>query len=162
MFENEAVDYLLKPVTEARLKQTIARLQQRIDETPKDISRLLDLLQKGEPLSQERPRLKWIKASWKDEIQLVSVEDIIYFHSGDKYTSLFTPQREYLLRTPLKELEQQLDPDAWWRIHRTTIVKVEAVKACKRDISGRLWVSLHGSDRELPVSRSFQYPFKSD
>ncbi|MES9884443.1 MAG: LytTR family DNA-binding domain-containing protein [Sedimenticola sp.] len=151
MFENEAVDYLLKPVTEARLKQTIARLQQRID-----------LLQKGEPLSQERPRLKWIKASWKDEIQLVSVEDIIYFHSGDKYTSLFTPQREYLLRTPLKELEQQLDPDAWWRIHRTTIVKVEAVKACKRDISGRLWVSLHGSDRELPVSRSFQYPFKSD
>ncbi len=57
-FENEAVDYLLKPVSEARLKQTIARLQQRIDETPKDISRLLDLLQKGEPLSQERPRLK--------------------------------------------------------------------------------------------------------
>ena len=93
-------------------------------------------------------------------MHLVAVEDVCYFQSADKYTSVLTRDREYLLRTPLKELIPQLDPETFWQVHRGTVVNVAQIKAARRDLAGRLQVSLKDRGEVLAVSRAYGHLFR--
>jgi len=115
-FEQAAIDYLLKPLTAERLAETVKRLRSQCSDDPPDLSQLLAQLKRS-----ETPRyLEWIKAAHRDEIKLLSVEEIDFFQAKDKYTNLFSGNQEWLIRRSLKDLERELNPDQFWRIHRAT------------------------------------------
>lgn len=157
-FDKAAVDYLLKPVTDERLQTTVERLQKRIDNAPPELTQLLrDLSQQLQPADDY---LQWLKVGRQDEITLLPVDEVDYFHATDKYTSLFSGGKEWVIRTTLKELESKLDPNRFWRIHRSTIVRLEAIARVTRDIAGRYWLELDGYERPLQVSRNYASQFK--
>ncbi len=157
-FEKAAVDYLLKPVMDERMQTTIERLQAHIGNHPPDLSQLLrDLSRQIRPAADY---LQWLKVGRQDEITLLPVDEVDYFHAGDKYISVFSAGKEWVIRTSLKDLESRLDPQRFWRIHRSTIVRLEAVIRVTRDITGRHWLELHGYKKPLVVSRNYVYLFK--
>lgn len=163
-FDANAADYLLKPVTDKRLDQCIAKLKSRIEQgeqTPvPDVSQLIEQIQQLN--SNAKPNyLTWVRASQGEDIHLISVSDVLYFKAEDKYVSVFVKGvkgvSEYLLRTSLKELIQQLDPDQFWQIHRSTIVNVSAIEKVKKVITGKMVVVV--GNEKLPVSRAMQSQF---
>ncbi len=159
-FENAAVDYLLKPVSETRLRKTLHRIQSQEKADPPNLTPLLKQLSAS---LQNTPRqLKWIKVSRQDETCLLNVNDIDYFLAADKYTSLYTGGKEWLIRTPLKVLEASLDPDQFWRIHRSTLVRVAAIQGITRDLVGRYTLQMQGYAKPLGVSRGHAHLFKQD
>lgn len=93
-------------------------------------------------------------------MRLIDVSDVAYFEANDKYTSVFTAQGEALIRTPLKELIAQLDPERFWQIHRGTVVNLAHVANTSRDLAGRVKVNLKCPVRALPVSRAFAHRFR--
>ena len=156
-FDMAAVDYLLKPVSDERLARTVTRLKQRVAarEPAPDLSGLLRTL-----IEQRPGRLAWIRASVGADSHLVATRDVLYFRADDKYTLVQTAEHEYLIRTPLKELLPQLDPDQFWQIHRSTIVATAAIVRARRDITGRISLHVQGRSETLPVSRAFAHLFK--
>jgi len=163
-FEQAAVDYLLKPVTEERLSKTVERLKQRFAAAPHACAeeQLTQLLAALGQTGGEKRHLQWIKATRHGNTHLISVDEIDYFQSSDKYTTVVTTQGEWVIRTPLVQLEKQLDPDRFWRIHRGIIVRVEAIEAFERTFAGRPVVRLRHHDQALSVSRSHEERFKAD
>jgi len=165
-FDRAAVDYLLKPVTDVRLDETVARLKARIGVAPRaeDVQAALAVLARlgggAAPRADAEPPLAWIRALVGEQVQLIPVDDVCYFQSNDKYTSVFTADGEALIRTPLKELAPRLDPGRFWQVHRGTIVNVSKVHATKRDFSGRVTLSLKARDEEVPVSRAYAHLFR--
>lgn len=176
-FELEAVDYLLKPVEEDRLAQCIQRLQQRLAQQQNPAVSLLHLqqllaqLQPGPAQSIPEPAaaasdstktepLRWIKASLRDTVHLLDVNDVDYFLAEDKYTTVDCQGQQYLIRTPIAQLEQQLDPQLFWRIHRSTIVKVSSILKVQRDEFGHMTLQLKNQPTELAVSRACQHLFR--
>ncbi|CAH0535680.1 Transcriptional regulatory protein YpdB [Vibrio stylophorae] len=160
-FEYHAVDYLLKPFSEARLQVACERIQQRFERQEQSDDRTEALLKTlSAKMGESRQYLSWIRASKGDEIHLISVNDVTYFQAEDKYVMVYTGNESFLIRTPLKELVEQLDPNEFWQIHRATIARVRAIECVKKEITGRLVVKLEGYDRVLPVSRSAQPLFK--
>ena len=167
-FDRAAVDYLLKPVTDARLDETVARLKARIGAAPRaeDVQAALAVLARlggGAALRRDaaaEPPLAWIRALVGEQVQLIPVDDVCYFQSNDKYTSVFTADGEALIRTPLKELAPRLDPGRFWQVHRGTIVNVSKVHATRRDFSGRITLSLKARDEEVAVSRAYAHLFR--
>jgi DNA-binding LytR/AlgR family response regulator len=157
-FENAAVDYVLKPVTQERLTKTVTRLRAQLDAAPADTRALLQQI--TQVLAPKPDRLRWIKAARGEEVQLLAVDDVVYFQAADKYTSVFTREHEWIIRTPLKELETQLDPDAFWRIHRNAIVRVADVARVTRDFRGRCLLELRSRGETLSVSRAYAQQFK--
>jgi DNA-binding LytR/AlgR family response regulator len=164
-FEQGAIDYLLKPVTLARLETTVARLRRRLEHTPQDIgaqlARLAQLAQLSEQLlvqngaAAARPAyLRWIQAQSGISLRMVSTREVLFFQSDDKYTRVQTATAQHLIRKTLKELEEELDPDEFWRIHRSTLVRVDAIAEVRRDLRGRQMLSLRGYPEELEVSRN--------
>jgi len=162
-FEAAAVDYVLKPVTDERLAETIARLKARL-EAPRasDVQAVLAMLARLTCARDSGPseRLAWIRASIGEQVRLISVEDVCYFQSNDKYTSVFTADGEALIRTSLKELAEQLDPARFWQVHRGTIVNLAHVKETARDFSGRVSLSLRTRPERIAVSRAYAHRFK--
>ena len=164
-FEQEAVDYLLKPVTDERLAETVRRLRERL-RTPaagSDVKRALDALARALPALDGRAipgRLAWIRASVGHQVRLIAVEEICYFRANDKYTSVFTVEGEALIRTSLRELAEQLDPEHFWQIHRGTIVNLAAVASTTRDLAGRMQLRLKRRPETLAVSRAFAHRFR--
>ena len=166
-FEHAAVDYLLKPVTDERLIETIRRLRERL-KTPAGSAELkstLDALARVLPglagSGGEAPqRLAWIRASVGSQVRLIAVDDVSYFQANDKYTSVFTADGEALIRTSLRELGDQLDPQRFWQIHRGTIVNVAHVAATTRDLGGRTLIKLKARPEALLVSRAFAHRFR--
>ncbi len=158
-FEMEAIDYLQKPVTEERLKSTVNRIQQRMNSAPDDLNKVLQLLQQK---NTSKAYLNWVRASLKDEVHVIAVDDVLYFQSEDKYTTVVTPQRDYIIRTSLKELESELDPDKFWRIHRATLVQVSQIDSSKKDFAGHMTVQIQGKTKALSVSRSYQHLFRAE
>ena len=158
-FEREAVDYLLKPVSDERLGRTVARLRSGQDpQLPEALlARLRDLV--GAAKAPPGP-LRWIKAQAGQTIRLVAVEEICYFQASEKYTTVVTRDAELLIRTPLKELAEQLDPDQFWQIHRSTLVNVRQIAAARHDAMGRLALQLKHRPETLPVSRNFAHLFR--
>jgi DNA-binding LytR/AlgR family response regulator len=178
-FELEAVDYLLKPLEEARLQQCITRLQQRLSQQQKPQANLLHLQQllsqllptaAGTPpqnetlavntAASETEPLRWIKASQRDTIHLLDVADIDFFLAEDKYTTVDSAGQQYLIRTAIATLEQQLDPQLYWRIHRGCIVRVKSILKVERDEFGHMTLVLKNNPTELAVSRAYQHLFR--
>jgi DNA-binding LytR/AlgR family response regulator len=170
-FEQGALDYLLKPVSAERLATTCARLQARLRArattgtaaTPQDIgqqlAKLTTLLEnKGKP---DKPAyLRWIQAQVGSSLRMVSTREILFFQSDEKYTRVQTVGAEFLIRKTLKELLDELDPDEFWRIHRSTLVRVDAIAEVKRDLRGRQMLRVRGYPGELEVSRNHSYLFQ--
>jgi DNA-binding LytR/AlgR family response regulator len=154
-FEQAAVDYLLKPVTAERLAKALERLPQA---APPAEALLESLLARLAPAAT-RP-LRWLRAGQGDSVRLIDVAEVDRFEAADKYTTIHVGRRQWLIRTALKELEAQLDPEAFWRIHRGTLVRVAAIREVRRDAMGRLWLELRDGEAPLPVSRSYAYRFR--
>jgi DNA-binding LytR/AlgR family response regulator len=157
-FEAAAVDYLLKPVTSERLTRTVERLQARLDgATPFDLGKLKTLLDRA---GGAREYIDWLRVGKRDVVQLLPVSDIVYLEADLKYTSVFTADDEFLVRTAIKELEARLDPTVFWRIHRSTIVNANDVAEARRDFRGRYVVTLRRRKEKLKVSQTYGHLFR--
>ncbi len=171
-FENNAIDYVLKPINETRLAATCQKLQQRLtlyqesNNLPvlNDKTILSDLLNQITRLSaSSKPEyLSWIKAYAGEDLHLISLDSILYFKAEDKYVSVYTEQNnqiaEYIIRSSLKELQQKINPENFWQIHRSTIVNVAKIDKVKKDLFGHLYV--HIANVKLAVSRNAKGLFK--
>lgn len=170
-FERAAVDYVLKPVQPDRLAQTCARLQAALrqreasnEETPSldaVMHQLRGLIGGAPGAASPAPRLRVIQAGAGTAIHLVPVEEVLYFEAADKYVRVVTAQREHLIRTALRELQPQLDPERFWQIHRGTIVRCDAIDSVLRDEAGKLTLTLRGHADRLTVSRMYASLFKA-
>lgn len=159
-FERGAIDYLLKPVAPARLEATVQRLQAREGNDAAALAELLERLGPLRPPADAPPPLTWITASAGRETRLVLVEDVAYFRADNKYTTVVTAEGEALLRTPLRELLDMLDPTMFKQIHRSTIVNLKAIAGIIRDDSGRGTVRLKSRPETLPVSQTYMPLFR--
>ena len=168
-FERGAVDYVLKPPEPERLKITVERLKERLA-TPSSgaaaqasvndtVTAMLSQL--AEKITAPKPKyLQWIQASIGQDLRMIPVEDILFFRSDEKYTCVQTEKLEALIRKPVRDLADELDPALFWQIHRATLVNVNAIEGVTRDIRGRHLVLIKGRPEKLEVSRSFLHLFK--
>ncbi|HNZ64731.1 MAG TPA: LytTR family DNA-binding domain-containing protein [Smithella sp.] len=163
-FEREAVDYLVKPVTKERLLQTIHRLKKHLQSSPEPSEGLTQMITHVLAGLQDNPRtdryLRWIKTQHKDCVRLISVEEIDYFQSGDKYTLVMTAEGEALIKKSIKELSRELDPQKFWQIHRGTIVNVSRIEIVARSFTGRGVLKLKNRPDTLTVSRQYLHLFR--
>jgi DNA-binding LytR/AlgR family response regulator len=157
-FDAGAVDYLLKPVDAGRLATTVARVRHKLSTPTADLSAILAELRAA--ARGDSTRLKWIRAAVGKQVRLIAVEDVLYFQADTKYTRVVLAQSEALIRTPLKDLVAELDPDRFWQIHRGTIVNVGAVTGVLREDAEKQFVMLRGRSERLPVSRQFAHRFR--
>jgi DNA-binding LytR/AlgR family response regulator len=158
-FEREAVDYLLKPVTDDRLRAAVARLR-RVVEPPAtaDSADILERLQALLPKAVEH--LRWVRASVGNDVRLVAVDEVCYFQAADKYTAVFTRDAELLIRTSIKELVEQLDPAHFWQVHRGTLVNARQIVSARHDALGRVSLKLRDRPETLAVSRGYAQIFR--
>jgi DNA-binding LytR/AlgR family response regulator len=156
-FEQAAVDYLLKPVSDERLLRCVERLQQRSLFAP-DV--LLTRLQQLLATPAKPEPLRWLRVQVGQTVRMVAVEEVCYFQSSDKYTTVLTRDAELLLRTPLKELLDQLDPEQFWQVHRGTLVNVQQIVSAHHDLLGKVTLSLKDRTEKVAVSRSYAHLFR--
>jgi DNA-binding LytR/AlgR family response regulator len=166
-FEAQAVDYLLKPLQAPRLQKTIEKLQLALVKPAQSainfestLSQLRGLLGATGALAGLAP-LKVIQASVGNSIRMVPVEDVLCFEAADKYVRVLTAEREYLIRTPLKELLDQLDTQVFWQIHRGTVVRALSIESVTRDEAGKTALALRGLKEKFVVSRLYAHLFKA-
>jgi DNA-binding LytR/AlgR family response regulator len=163
-FEKQAVDYLLKPVTSERLSQTVFRLKRKLEQTtapPAWMAALAQELLENIPAGSKGPDyLKWLRVQRGEGVELVSVSEVVYFQTQDKYTAAVTQNRTHLLRTSIRDLTTQLDPDAFWQIHRSTIVNVSQIAKVGRGLTGRGLIRLKDRTETLTVSRPYLKLFR--
>lgn len=157
-FQREALDYVLKPVDEMRLTQTVERLRDRLDKPDPMVADLTELSQWMR--SARSDWLKWINAQRGEDIHVIDVDSVLLFRAEDKYTTVVSDSGDYLIRKSLKQLEAELDPNRFWRVHRSVIVRVDAISRVGRDLAGGQKVHLRGLQKPLPVSRRFAERFK--
>lgn len=155
-FELAAADYLLKPVSDARLAACVERLRAAQPPAEDLLERLRALL----PSDTTGAPLRWLRVPVGEDIRLVACDEVCYFQAADKYTRVVLRETEYLLRTPLKDLLRQLDSQQFWQVHRATLVNVRQIKAAKRDVLGRWSLSLRDRPETLPVSRAYAHLFR--
>ena len=154
-FEQGAADYVVKPVQAARLATTVTRLKERIGRPAPTLEGLLRELG-----ARERGYLRWINASHGQTVRVITVDDVCYFQAEAKYTRVVTAEGESLIRKPIKELTQELDPASFWQIHRSTIVNVHAIAGVVRDLRGRMQVRLKRREELLAVSDGYTALFR--
>ena len=180
-FEQGVVDYVLKPAERERLAVTVDRVRRRLElrrraasATPEAGSDESGAGDAPSPVAMQQllhklaarlnpdtpPALRWIQASVGQSIQMIPVEDVLFFISDEKYTRAQTATLEALIRKPIKELVDELDPDLFWQIHRSTLVNTRFVTGVSRDLRGRQLVAVKGRPEKLEVSRSFTGLFK--
>lgn len=162
-FERGAVDYLLKPIAPERLAATVQRLQARMAQGNQDAGALAALVRQLASRSSIGPAepLVWITASAGRETRLIMVDDVAYFQADHKYTVVMTAEGESLLRKPIRELLQVLDPSRFKQIHRSTIVNLKAVASIARDDTGKGTVTLKSRPETLGVSVPFMTLFRN-
>jgi DNA-binding LytR/AlgR family response regulator len=169
-FDHAAFDYLLKPIRLERLQRTVDRLKEALA-APAPAAPSADMLagllrQLGMAPAAPAPApapaapLQWIRAAQGQETRLIAIDEVIYFQSNDKYTSVFVADGEHLIRTPMRQLREQLDPQQFWQIHRSVIVAARHVAGTRTDFRGRLLVRLKGRDEQLVVSRNYADLFR--
>lgn len=161
-FEQGAMDYLLKPVSDQRLLATRERVLSRLPAPRADDAVLERLLQRlgRDPGTAEKPPLAWITASSGRDTRLIMLEDVAYFRADNKYTTVVTAEGECVLRTPLRELLEVLDATQFRQVHRSTIVNMKAVAAVSRDDTGRGVLRLRHRPETLTVSQPFMSLFR--
>ncbi|MBL8523961.1 MAG: response regulator transcription factor [Betaproteobacteria bacterium] len=163
-FDKGAVDYLLKPIVRERLVATIERLKSRMNTGNPDAEAMAALIRQlgiSLPKKADYPPLVWLTASSGKETRLIMIDDVAYFQSDNKYTVVMTAQGESLVRTPLRELLDKLDPVHFKQIHRATIVNMKAISSITRDDTGRGIVKLKNRPETLTVSLTFMPVFKN-
>jgi len=165
-FQQGVVDYVLKPAERDRLQVTVDRVKKRLagrgaGESP-DATGMQQLLQKlaAKMNPGAAPKLKWIQATVGASIQMIPVEDVLFFISDEKYTRVQTATLEALIRKPIKELVDELDAEVFWQIHRSTLVNTRMIAGVTRDLRGRQLVAVRGHPEKLEVSRSYAGLFK--
>jgi DNA-binding LytR/AlgR family response regulator len=159
-FERAAADYLLKPVEPARLAETVVRLQDRVagrhgpapEWTQAARTPALDRAAAG--------YLSWLRASRRDATHLIAVDDVCYFKSEDKYTTVVTRDDKFLIRKSVAALETELDPDRFWRIHRGLIVRLASIAMARKTLNGGYSLELKEREELLPVSRQYAHRFR--
>jgi DNA-binding LytR/AlgR family response regulator len=161
-FEQGAVDYLLKPADPERVAVACRRLRDRLTRKPDPMSDLLEELSAriGGAGAKPREYLRWVQASVGATLRVIPTTEILFFRAEDKYTRVQTEGFEALIRKPIKELVEELDPDEFWQIHRAILVRVDAVEQVSRDFRGHQVVKVKGRDEKLEVSRSFSHLFR--
>ncbi len=171
-FEQGVADYVLKPAERERLQLTVARIKKRLaqrdapggdaaDSAPAPLQQLLHRLSSQlNPAAGKPQYLQWIQATVGQAIQMIPVEDVLFFISDEKYTRVQTAKIEALIRKPIKELVDELDPQLFWQIHRSTLVNARAIDGITRDFRGRQLVGVKGLTEKLEVSRSYTQLFK--
>ena len=161
-FDHGAIDYLLKPVESQRVALTCQRLRERLQHKPDPMDALLEQLSQRLGSSGPKPRayMRWVQASVGTNIRMIPTSDILFFRAEDKYTRVQTETYEALIRKPIKELIDELDPDEFWQIHRATVVRVDAIAQVSRNLRGNQIVHVKGRDEKLEVSRTFHHLFK--
>ena len=160
-FEANAVDYVLKPFTDERLQTAVTRLMERLALQPAPAQNLEALVaQLSAQLNPNTQRLSWIKASVGNQLRLIPVDDVLFFQSDEKYTLVATRELDALIRTPIRDLLEGLDADAFWQIHRSVIVNARAIESVSRDFRGQASVKIKGRPENLAVSRPFSHLFK--
>lgn len=173
-FEQGVVDYVLKPAERERLTVTVERIKKRLAQrhggnganvastsgpSAADMQQLLQkLASRIDP--GKAPTLRWIQATVGQNIQMIPVEEVLFFISDEKYTRVQTATLEALIRKPIKELIEELDANVFWQIHRSTLVNTKFIAGVSRDLRGRQLVSMKGHPEKLEVSRSFTGLFK--
>lgn len=159
-FQQGVIDYVLKPAERERLAVTVERLKKRLASPGESSDTLQQALAKLAERLDPAPRLKWIQASVGNQIQMIPIDDVLFFVSDEKYTRVQTAQQEALIRKPIKELIAELDPAQFWQIHRSTLINARAIAGVIRDDRGRQLVSIKGRPEKLEVSRSYAHLFK--
>ena len=173
-FEQGVADYVLKPAERERLQLTVTRIKKRLAQREGSGTAPADNNEGGAPLQQllhklsarlnpgspAQQYLQWIQASVGQAIQMIPVEDVLFFISDEKYTRVQTAKLEALIRKPIKELVDELDPQLFWQIHRSTLVNAHAIDGITRDFRGRQLVGVRGLTEKLEVSRSYTHLFK--
>ena len=180
-FETQAVDYVLKPVQPGRLEKTVQKMRlalasqareatetianhaSGLNATADQLRHLLAALQPGAaPALQGYLRQLQVSpaGAGAGTIRMVPVGDVLFLQAADKYVRVVTAAGEHLVRTPLKDLLPQLDPQQFWQIHRGTVVRADAIDTVQRDEAGRLHLTLRGCAERLPVSRLYAHLFK--
>jgi DNA-binding LytR/AlgR family response regulator len=165
-FEQAAADYVLKPVSDERLRRTVERLQARLAPRPDareddgGLSRLVEQMRALLPQTQGPERLSTIRAAVGNMVRMIPVQDVVYFQALDKYVNVATADSEALIRLPLKELLAQLDPAQFCQVSRSSIVNMKQVASASRDEMGKLTLALHGRADRLKVSPLFAHLFR--
>jgi len=157
-FEAGAADYLLKPVETDRLVAMKERMERKLATPPIDLSELVAQLRSS--VKGDTGRMKWVKAAVGKQVKLIPVDEVLYFQSDTKYTRVVLAHGEALIRTPLKELLSDLDPEKFWQVHRGTIVNLDAVSGVLREDAERQFIMLKNRQEKLPISRQFTHLFK--
>lgn len=180
-FDAQAIDYVRKPVQPERLRKTVARVQQALaavqqqqaaprapaellEQTLGEWRRLIGAAGAPGPAGgAAAPLLRFITASdtGGTTVHMVPIQDVLYFEAADKYVRVLTAEREYLIRTPLKQLLPQLDADTFWQVHRAVVVRSEAIEQVQRDESGKLLLRLRGRPEKIVISRLYAHLFRA-
>jgi DNA-binding LytR/AlgR family response regulator len=167
-FENEAIDYLLKPVSAERLQRTVERIRRTLEQpvpasgssVAEGDARLLGALRRLAPVASG-PRLRWVRAGSGELMHQIDVAEVLFFRADDKYTCVQTVTGEHLIRTSIQELAAQLDPQLFVQVHRSTIVNLAHLAGSRRDETSRLFLRIKGHAAELPVSRAYVHLFRA-
>jgi DNA-binding LytR/AlgR family response regulator len=158
-FDQGAIDYVMKPLSAARIAQAVQRVRERLATRPANLEGLLEQL--AGRLDGKRPEyLRWVTASQGSETRLITVEEIHYFRSDAKYTVVATAEQESLIRIPIRELAERLDPAVFWQVHRGTLVNVNCIAGVARDFRGHLQLRLKQRPEMLAVSDSYAHLFR--
>ncbi len=160
-FEQEALNYVLKPVKAERLQRTLERVRRALAQPAPEAGALLAALRRLLPATAAPERLRWVRASHGELTQQVAVEEVLFFRADDKYTCVQTASGEHLIRTPIAELAAQLDATQFVQVHRSTIVNLAHLAGTRRDEASRLFLRVRGHAQELPVSRAYVHLFKA-
>ncbi|KAI1692165.1 lytTr DNA-binding domain-containing protein [Ditylenchus destructor] len=150
-----AVGYLLKPLDGARMARTLLRLKERLSQPPADLTGIA----RTAPPPRVEP-LRWITVQLGRELQLIAVDDIVYFRADSKYVAVVTATTESLISMPLKDLIERLDSEHFWQVHRSTIVNAHAIKSVVRTLSGKLSITLKQRPETLAGSPAHAHRFK--
>jgi DNA-binding LytR/AlgR family response regulator len=157
-FEKGAVDYVLKPVSAERLGTTVARLQQQLSRPPGNLDAAIEMIRRL--MSPRSEYLKWLTVPRADELQVISVAEILYFRSDRKYTEVVTRPDKYLITGSLRYLRDRLDPEMFWQIHRSILINVTAIETVHRTFRGAFEIKVRGRSELLPVSSAYTHRFK--
>ncbi|HEX6795529.1 MAG TPA: LytTR family DNA-binding domain-containing protein [Casimicrobiaceae bacterium] len=157
-FEHGAVDYVMKPFERARLAAAIARVRERIANVPANLEGLLNSM--IERSAARRRYLRWITVAHGRSVRLIPVNDICYFQADNKYTLVVTASAQSLINKTIRELIDELDPETFLQVHRSTVVNVNAIAAVHRNLSGRLEVQLKSRNETLAVSATYAHLFR--
>ncbi|MGJ7582831.1 LytR/AlgR family response regulator transcription factor [Variovorax sp. RHLX14] len=183
-FEAQVIDYVLKPVQPERLRRTVARLRQALtlsalpaassihswgayaDTLEHTLAKWRQLLDAaggivGETVHRTRPLLRFLPVSnaAANTVFMVPIDEVLYFETADKYVRVLTKTEEHLIRTPLKQLLPQLDPGAFWQVHRSVVVRCAAIESVQRSEFGKLSLALRGRSERIVVSRLYAHMF---